>query len=320
MKVRRHPRLKLFARVLFLLFLALVAVLLVRFARGVDWAAVAAAIAGYEPATLVAAALLTLLSYLVYCGYDLAARAYSEHDLSTRRVMAIGFTSYSFGLNLGALVGAAGFRYRMYSHSGLGVGRISRIVAFSVSTNWLGYILLAGVLFAAQVVVPPRGWDVGAFGLRLLGWTMLVAVLAYLVACAVWHGRMFHVRGHHFRLPSLPLAALQLLLASVNWSLMAAIVFVLLRQQVAYPLVLGVLLLGAVTTALAHVPAGIGVLEVVFVALLDHALPQSQLLAALLAYRAFYYLAPLLLAVAVYATFEAKGKKAGEVDRERPDR
>lgn len=309
MSSSRHPRLRRLVHAAFLLFLAVVAVLLVRYARGVDWSAVAAAIAGYDATTLAIAALLTLLSYLVYCGYDIAARAYSGHHLSTHRVMAIGFTSYAFGLNLGALIGAAGFRYRLYSGSGLGMGTISRIVAFSVSTNWLGYILLAGVLFAAQVVVPPPGWEVGAFGLRALGWAMLVAVLAYLVACRVSHGRVFHVRGHHFRLPSLPLAALQLLLASVNWAIMAAIVFVLLRQQVAWPLVLGVLLLGAVTTALAHIPAGIGVLEVVFVALLGDAIPLSELLAALLTYRAFYYLGPLLLALGVYAAFEARGGK-----------
>lgn len=309
MSHRRHLLLHRIARAAFLLFLVVVAVLLVRYARGVDWSAVAAAMAGYGATTVAIAVLLTLLSYLVYCGYDLAARAYSGHDLSTRRVMAIGFTSYAFGLNLGALVGAAGFRYRLYSHSGLGIGRISRIVAFSVSTNWLGYILLAGVLFAAQVVMPPPGWEVGAFGLRALGWAMLVAVLVYLIACHVSHGRIFHVRNHHFRLPTLSLAALQLLLASVNWSIMAAIVFVLLRQQVAWPLVLGVLLLGAVTTALAHVPAGIGVLEVVFVALLGDVVPLPQLLAALLTYRAIYYLGPLLLAIAVYAAFEARGGK-----------
>lgn len=309
MSHRRHLLLRRIARAAFLLLLVVVAVLLVRHARGVDWSAVAAAIAGYDATTVAIAALLTLLSYLVYCGYDLAARAYSGHDLSTRRVMAIGFTSYAFGLNLGALIGAAGFRYRLYSRSGLGMGRISRIVAFSISTNWLGYILLAGVLFATQVVMLPSGWEVGAIGLRALGWAMLLAVLAYLIACRVSHGRVFHVRSHHFRLPTLSLAALQLLLASVNWSIMAAIVFVLLRQQVAYPLVLGVLLLGAVTTALAHVPAGIGVLEVVFVALLGDALPLSELLAALLTYRAIYYLGPLLLAIAVYAAFEARGGK-----------
>lgn len=304
----RHPYLRRAARVAFVVFLAIVAVLLVRYARSVDWTRVWAAIAGYDTRTLLTAAALTLLSYLVYCGYDLAARTYSHHHLSTRRVMAIGFTSYAFALNVGALIGGAGFRYRLYSHSGLGVGTISRIVAFTASTNWLGYIALAGVLFAARIVVPPRGWEVGAAGLQALGFVMLAAAVAYLIACRVTHGRVFHVRGHHFRLPSVPLALLQIGMAAINWSIMGAIVFVLLRHQVPYPTVLGVLLLAAVATAVAHIPAGIGVLEAVFLALLGPAIPQPELLAALLGYRALYYFAPLLLAIAAYGIFEARGR------------
>lgn len=306
----RHPYLRRALRGLFVLFLAFVAVLLVRYARSVDWAHVGGAIAGYRGATLAAAAALTLASYLLYCGYDLAARAYSQHALSTRRVMAITFISYAFSLNIGAAVGSAGFRYRLYSRSGLNVGTINRIVVFSISTNWLGYAAVAGAVFAANVLSPPPGWKIDTAGLRLLGFALLAVAAAYLAACRLSHGRLFHVRGRHFRLPSLRLALLQLLLASANWSVMAAIVYVLLDRQVAYPMVLGVLLLAAVATAIAHIPAGIGVLEAVFLALLSHAVPQPQLLAALLAYRAFYYLAPLLLGVTMYAAFEAHGKRA----------
>ena len=309
MSTHRHPRLRRIVRVLSWLFLLVVAALLVRYARGVDWPQVGAAIAGYGRATLVASAALTLASYLVYCGYELAARHYSRHALSTRRVMAIAATSYAFSLNLGALIGGAGFRYRLYSRSGLGAGTISRIIGFSVVTNWLGYVVLAGTLFAAGVVLPPVDWAISVAGLRLLGLAMLAIAVAYLVACQRWHGRVFHLRGHHFRLPSPAIATLQALLASVNWALMAAIVFVLLRQQVGYPLVLATLLLGAVATALVHIPAGIGVLEAVFLAVLGDAVPQAQTLAALLTYRALYYLAPLLVALAMYAAFEAGGRR-----------
>ena len=308
MTAHRHPKLRQLARVLFVVFLGLVAILLIRYARSVDWSQVAAAIAGYRASTLLAAASLTLLSYLIYCGYDLAARAYSGHALSTRRVMAIAFTSYAFSLNIGALVGGAGFRYRLYSHSGLGTSKISRIIAFTVATNWLGYLVLAGCVFASGTVVPPMGWEVGAVSLLWLGWLMLAVAAAYLAACRLSHGRVFHVGRHHFRFPSLRLALLQVALAVTNWSIMAAIVYLLMPEQAAYPNVLGVLLLAAVASAIAHIPAGIGVLEAVFAVLL-HALPQAQLLAALLTYRAFYYLAPLLLAIALYALFEAKGKK-----------
>jgi hypothetical protein len=49
------------------------------------------------------------------------------------------------------------------------------------------------------------------------------------------------------------------------------------------------------------------VLEAVFVALLGQQVPTAHLLAALLAYRALYYLAPLLLASTLYFALEMRG-------------
>jgi len=289
-------------------FLVVVVVLLVRYARAVDWKQVATAVAGYDAVSLMVAAALVLLSYLIYCGYDLAARAYSGHHLSTRRVMVIAFISYAFSLNLGALIGGAGFRFRMYSRSNVGLASIGRVIAFSVTTNWMGYVLLAGLLFVIGTVTPPASWSIGVTTMQVLGSLMLAAILSYLIACAGWHDRFWKIRGHKLHLPSFPLALLQVLLAAANWLTMAAILFVLLRQQVPYPDVLGVLLLGAVATAIIHVPAGLGVLEAVFIALLGARIAQPSLLAALLCYRALYYLAPLLVAATLYAAFEAKGR------------
>lgn len=67
--------------------------------------------------------------------------------------------------------------------------------------------------------------------------------------------------------------------------------------------------LGLDSAVITHVPAGLGVLEAVFIALLGAQLPQHQLLAALLAYGAIYYLAPLLLAAALYFVMEARAKR-----------
>jgi uncharacterized membrane protein YbhN (UPF0104 family) len=306
----RHPWLRRAARIGFFVFLAVVAWLLVRAARSIDWHQVGAAIRSYDTTTLLLAAGVTLASYGLYTCYDLGARRYAHHALSIPRTLGIAFVSYAFALNIGALVGGAGFRYRLYSHSGLGVATISRIVAFSVSTNWIGYTALAGVLFLLQPPTPPPGWEIGATGLRALGVVLLLALAAYFVACHLTHGRVFHVRGHHFRLPSPPMAMLQVALAATNWALMAAILHLLLPDALSYPQVLGVLLLASVATAMAHIPAGIGVLEAVFIALLGHLLPPPQLLAGLLAYRAFYYLAPLLLAVVVYLLLESRGRRS----------
>jgi uncharacterized membrane protein YbhN (UPF0104 family) len=307
----RHPRLRRAARIGFYVFLAAVAVLLARAARAVDWAQVTAAIAGYGGGTLALALLLTATSYLVYCGYDLAARRYAHHALPTRRVALIALTCYAFSLNLGALVGGAGFRLRLYSQSGLSLPAITRIIGFSVTTNWLGYILLAGLLFASGLLQPPPELKIGATALRAAGLAMLAVVPVYLVACHVAHGRVFHLGRHHFRLPSPRLAAVQLALASVNWALMGAIVWTLL-PSLPYPLVVATLLLGAVATAIAHIPAGIGVLEAVFLAVLGGMLPQAEVLAALLVYRAWYYLLPLMVALALYALFEWRQRRGAE--------
>ncbi|MBW3549822.1 MAG: flippase-like domain-containing protein [Proteobacteria bacterium] len=296
-------------------FLLVVAVLLVRYARTLDWAEVSAALAGYGAAQVAAAGVGVALSYLLYGSYDLAARAYSGHCLSRRRVVLIAFISYAFNLNLGALVGAAGFRYRLYSRSGLDAATIGRIFGFSVVANWTGYALLGGALFALGLVALPPGWELGTAGLRVVGIAMLIAVTAYMVGCALWPRREWTVRGHSIQLPSFRLALLQVLLSAANWLVIAAILDALLPAGIPYPTVLGVLLLGAVAAAATHVPAGLGVLEATFLGLLGASIGQAEVLAALLAYRALYYLGPLLLAIAMYLGFEARARGRSPAER-----
>ena len=294
---------------LFGAFLAVVLVLLVRYARNVEWREVGTVLAAYDAKILLGAAVLALVSYLLYAAYDLAARAWTGHSLSRRRVALIAAISYAFNLNLGALVGGAGFRVRMYTRSGLELGVVARIIGFSVATNWLGYVLLAGGLFASAQVALPENWPIGATVLRALGVAMLLAVAGYLAACALRRERAFTLRGHRFELPSLRLAGLQLALSAANWLAIGAILYVLLRMDVPYPTVLGVLLVAAIGAAMVHVPAGLGVLEAVFIALLGARVGEPTLLAALLAYRAIYYVVPLAIATALYAAFEARGGK-----------
>lgn len=301
----RHPLLHRLWRIAFWVFPLVVLVLLARAARAIDWVQVGEALSGYGAATLLIAALLTAASYLVYCGYDLAARRYAHHHLSTGRVMLIAAIAYSLALNIGALIGGTGFRFRMYSRAGLGLAAISRIAVFSASTNWLGYLVLAGALFASGTVEPPPRFTAAAGALQWLGAAMLAVSLVYLFACHRLHGRIFHVRGHHFRLPSVPLALAQFGLAALNWSLMAAIIFVLLPQA-DYPTVLGASLFTAVASSLLHVPGGLGVLEAIFIATFEHRIGATQVLAALLAYRMLYYVAPLLLAFVAYLLLETR--------------
>ena len=294
-----------------LLILAVVAVLLVRYAGSVDWPAVGTALADYGPGRLATCVALSAVSYLLYCGYDLAARAYTRHELPTGRVFAIAFISYAFNLNLGALVGGAGLRYRLYTRSGVRGSTIAQIFAFSVVTNWSGYLLLAGGVLALGLIDLPDDFVGGSATARVLGVLMLVVVGGYVLACAFAGGRSWKWRKATFEVPSLPLAGVQLALSCANWLAIATILFVLLGQQVDFALVLGVLLVGAVAAALTHIPAGLGALEAVFILLLGDRIAQADLLAALLAYRALYYLLPLLVALVAYVVFESRVRRHG---------
>jgi glycosyltransferase 2 family protein len=57
-----------------------------------------------------------------------------------------------------------------------------------------------------------------------------------------------------------------------------------------------------------HIPAGIGVLEAVCVALLGSRVSYGELLAAILAFRAVFYLLPLGAAGLMYLVMEAEAR------------
>jgi uncharacterized membrane protein YbhN (UPF0104 family) len=180
----------------------------------------------------------------------------------------------------------------------------------SMLTNWLGYLLLAGLAFWWWPISPPPGWKLDNSSLRVLGFALFAIAIAYLLLCAFARRRTWTVRGHELTLPSLRMALLQLLMSSANWMLIAGVVYTLLGQKIAFPVVLEVLLVAAIAGVITHVPAGLGVLEAVFVALLSHQVPRNELLAALLTYRAIYYLAPLVVATLTYLLVEARAKHA----------
>ncbi len=302
-------RLPLLRRLLLAGFLLLAAALLWRYARTIEWREVGAAIAGYPPSRLALAAAASLLAYALYCSYDLLARAYTGHGLSLRRVLAIAFVSYAFNLNLGAVVGGIGFRYRLYSHAGLSIATISRVVAFAIVGNWSGLLLLGGFALLFDPVPLPPAWELASHALRIAGAVMLAVLAAWLAMCALSRRRLWSPRGHEIELPSLPVALSQLALASASWLAIASILYLLMPDGVRYLTVAGVLLLSVLANLVIRIPANLGVLEAVFIALLGPQLGPPQVLAAVLTFRALFHIGPLLLALAVYLLFEAHARR-----------
>ena len=310
---KSHPRWRLAKKVLTVLFFIAVVVLLVLYAKKVDWEDVWKVIRDYNRTALLSAVALVIVSYLLYGVYDLLGRAYCGHKLAKRQVMLVSFICYAFNLTLSTWVGGIGMRYRLYSRLGLPGSTITRIFSLSITTNWLGYILLGGLIFTLGVVQIPAHWYISETTLRIVGVVLLLVILVYLWGCAFAKRRHITIKGHKLVLPSWKFAVAQMVISSANWLAMGAIIWILLGMRADFFFVLGVLLVSSIAGVIVHIPAGIGVLEAVFIALLagEH-VSQGIIIAALLAYRVLYYFLPLLLALVGYLVLEGRAKKLRE--------
>jgi uncharacterized membrane protein YbhN (UPF0104 family) len=197
-------------------------------------------------------------------------------------------------------------RLRLYTRLGLSALTVTRVFIFSIVTNWFGFLVLAGAVFA--LAPPPVGTDWSSPALRALGLGLLTLAGGYAAVCLRTRQRRLRLFRHAFRLPRPRLVALQLALSCAHWASTGAVLYFLLQAKLDYLSVLGVLLVAAVAGVLTHIPAGLGVLEAVFLTLLSDTVPVHVLLAALLAYRAIYYLVPFFLAVALYGVIEARSR------------
>ncbi len=288
-------------------------------ARTVDWPAVWQALQSLSPARLAVAALLALVSYGLYAAFDLVGRRLTGHRLSVKRTLGTAAISYAFNLNFGAWVGGIALRLRLYSRWGLAVPSVLQVMTYSMLTNWLGYLWVGG---AVLMFAPPRlpaAWALPDTGLRAVGLAMLAAAGAYLALCRFSRQRQLSWRTHTLPLPSASLAALQALAGGANWLLIGSIAWLLLGGRIDYASVLGTMLLAAVAGVVTHVPANLGVLEAVVVATLGARLPAHELLAAMLAYRAAYYLLPLAVALPAYGLSEAAARRAGSAPAPQAD-
>lgn len=298
-------------QLLTLVFFILVPVLLFMLLRNQDWNEVWQALTSYRPTVLLTALAVVVCSFSLFASYDLLGRRYTGHHLPARQVLPLAFVCYAFNLNLSAWVGGVALRYRLYSRLGLETSTITRILGLGLVTNWLGYLLVAGSLFALGFPKLPAGLEIGSTGLRLIGLAMLLVALFYLLACGFSSRREWHVRGHQIRLPSWRLAALQGVMGAGNWALMGWVVYILLPDKAGYPTILAILLVSSIAGVITHIPAGLGVLESVFITLLQGQYSQGTLLAALIGYRAVYFLLPLLLAVVTYLVLERVASQRG---------
>ncbi len=301
---RRKRWIRRLKPVLSIIFFIGIPALLVYMLRDVDWQEVWQSLRSYDPWILAAGVGIAAVSYVTFACYDLLGRYYTGHKLSVPKTLGIAFVCYAFNLNLGAWVGGMALRYRLYTRMGLDPITVTRIFSVALLANWVGYMLLAGTVFSLRLVDLPEDWAIGATALQFIGFALIAVSLGYLAACKFSRKRTWMVRGNEIVLPSLRFALVQVCNGAVNWSLMAALIYLLLPEEAFYPSVLAILLVSSIAGVVTHIPGGLGVLEAVFVSMLQHKIPTGALLAALIGYRAIYFLLPLAMATVAYFLME----------------
>ena len=177
---------------------------------------------------LLAAVVLTLVSYAVMTGYDVLALRYIRQALPFPKVGLASFIGYAFSNNIGmSMIAGASVRYRLYSAWGLSPLQITQVVGFCTLTLWLGFCAIGGVAFLTEHLMIPAAIRLPSDSLRVIGIAMLAFVLSYGILSTVKKTTL-KARGWEVRLPSGRLLIWQLGIAALDWVLASLVLYVLL--------------------------------------------------------------------------------------------
>jgi len=278
----------------------------------VTWHALLADVVATPPKALALALLFTSLSYITLSGYDFVAMAYIRKSLPRAHVGWVSFLAYAVANNVGfAALSGASVRYRFYTRWGLTAEDLSLVVLSNSVTCWLGLLMLGGASLVsapnAVATLPWPRWTVP------VGWLFIGVAVAYVILVALWRAPV-RVRGFSVPSPRVRLAFAQLTVSAIDWTLAAAVLYALLPPSPAtFVNVLAAFLLAQLLGLASHIPGGIGVFEGLIVFALSPFLTASQLLPALVVYRAIYYVLPLSVALIGLVVDEALQRRAHAV-------
>ncbi len=242
------------------------------------------------------------LSYFCLTLFDALAVRYVGQRLAYRRVAITSFTSLAIGHNVGvAALSSGAVRYRFYSRWGFSGEEVAKIILFCGVTVGLGLATVAGLSCLVMPESAARIIGLSRTGALLLGIACIAGSLGYVILAGALRGSVRIFRWT-FEMPSLPLAAGQVVVGTANFLCVSACLHQLvlafgtpafLETATAY--------VGANVTALiSHVPGGIGVLETTIAFLLG----QTANIGALVAFRAIYFFLPLPLGLISFSIAE----------------
>ena len=280
--------------------------------RGLSLADVWTSLSSIPPHRYALAFGATLLAYAALAWYDRIALIHlGVKHVSWLFVSLTSFTTYALSHNIGASVfSGALVRYRAYTSQGLSAAQVAVLVALCSFTFGLGTILLAGVVFTyepdlllriADRVPPALANPTTA---RVVGLVCLAFVALYVIG-SLLHFRPLVIRNFHLAYPRPNVMLRQLVAAPLELIGAAGIIYFALPEasNPGFMIVLGAFLASFSAALLSHAPGGLGVLELIFVAMMPD-VPKADVIAALLVFRLFYLLIPFACSIIVVLLFE----------------
>jgi uncharacterized membrane protein YbhN (UPF0104 family) len=251
---------------------------------------------------LMMGALFTAASFLCLTGYDALGVRYTGRELPYRKIALASFTSLSIGHTLGFAAASSGaVRYRLYAGWGLSAGDVGRIIVFSGATVAVGLATLTGTVLVSHSARIARLFDANAGAMMALGLVLLTLVAIYLGLAAFRH-RPIRIRYFELPVPPLKLALAQVALGTLDPMLVSAVLHEMLKgsADIGYLAVVMCYVAAIVAAFFTHVPGGLGVMEAVILSLV----PGADVIGALLAFRAVYYLIPFVIGSLVFGMTE----------------
>ncbi len=263
-------------------------------------------LAAIPPINKLAAIALTSLGYFIITGYDLLAFRYIRFPLAVPKIMLTSFFSYAIGNTIGfTLFSGTAIRYRFYSPWGVSKIQIAKIIVFTHLSFWIGMFTIGGIVFLVDPLTLPDLLHLPFASIHGLGFLFLAIALLYLVI-SLRYRKPFRIRGETVELPSIDLSLGLIAVSAMDWSIAAAVLYVLLPSHsgLSFAGFFGIYVLALTAGIMSTVPGGLGVFETVMLWFRPPSLSASDMLGVLLAYRGIYYFLPLIVAVGLWLTYE----------------
>jgi len=252
---------------------------------------------------LAQAGMFTLGSYLCLTGFEWLGIRYTGNRLPYKKVALASFVSLSLAHSIGfSGLSSGAIRYRFYTRWGVSGGDVAKLVLFSGVTVGLGLMVLGGVALLSQSRILAGLVGVGAFPLEVAGGLLLAAAAGYLVLAFTVHGALT-IRRWTLEMPPPWIAAAQIVIGTANFLCVAAALHALVASvsDATFLRVATAYVSGNVLTLMIHVPGGLGVIEAATLYLVPS---RRNLIGPLLAFRAVYYIFPLVLGLTTLGVTE----------------